>query len=62
MSGPELARQLIEVYPRLRILYVSGFSHASALGGSTLSRRQSFLPKPLSPAALLGGVRDALDR
>lgn len=62
MSGPELARQLIEVYPRLRILYVSGFSHASALGGATLSRRLSFLPKPLSPSALLGGVRDALDR
>jgi len=50
------------VRPDVRVLYVSGFAEASALGAGAMSHRISFLPRPFGPGALLTSVRDALDK
>ena len=56
MGGFELARQLRERKPGLRILYMSGYpEHA---GGAPPT---AFLHKPFTPDVLLGKVREVLD-
>ena len=61
MTGPQLAQQVATMHPKIRVLYVSGFPQASALGGQALSARVSFLPTPFTPGTLLASVREALD-
>ena len=62
MNGPQLAQHVVAVRPDVRVLYVSGFAEASALGAGAMSHRISFLPRPFGPGALLTSVRDALDK
>ena len=62
MNGPQLAQHVVGMHPKIRVLYVSGFPQASALGGQAVSDRVSFLPKPFTPGTLLGSVREALDK
>jgi len=62
MNGPQLAQHVVTMHPKIRVLYVSGFPQASALGGQAVSDRVSFLPKPFTPGTLLASVRDALDK
>lgn len=61
MNGPQLAQHVVAMHPKIRVLYVSGFPQASALGGQARSARVSFLPKPFTPGTLLASVREALD-
>jgi len=60
-NGPQFAQHVVTMHPKIRVLYVSGFPQASALGGQALSARVSFLPKPFTPGTLLASVREALD-
>jgi signal transduction histidine kinase len=62
MSGPQLAQHVVSMHPRIRVLYVSGYPEAAAIGTSTMSAHVSFLPKPFGPGELLASVREALDR
>lgn len=62
MNGPELAQHMVSMHPGVRVLYLSGFPQASALGVQVISGHVSFLPKPFTPGTLLAGVRDALDK
>jgi signal transduction histidine kinase len=61
MNGPQLAQHIVSMHPGIRVLYVSGFPQAPAIGDRTVSARVSFLPKPFGPGALLAAVREALD-
>jgi two-component system, cell cycle sensor histidine kinase and response regulator CckA len=60
LSGPRLASLLLQQNPRLRVLYLSGYTDdsmdvdADVLGGALLQ-------KPFTPAALAERVRQALD-
>ena len=60
LSGPQLASRLLQVNPRLRVLYLSGYMDDATdvdsddLGGALLQ-------KPFTPAALAERVRLALD-
>lgn len=60
MSGFELARQLGERSPALKILYISGYRD-NALGGAGGEAPRAFLHKPFTPDILLAKVRDVLD-
>ena len=62
MNGSELAERLVESYPQLRVLYMSGY-----LGDEILSRDlgdigKSFLEKPFSEQQFLAKIREVLDR
>jgi CheY-like chemotaxis protein len=63
MNGPELATQLASAWPRLAVLYMSGYPreiaghHHSQLGPDT-----PLIQKPFTAQTLLRRVREALDR
>ncbi len=59
MPGPELARQLQELRPGVRTLFVSGYT-ADTVNG--LPAGSAFLEKPFNHTALLRTLRDLLDR
>ena len=55
ISGSELARRMQESAPRLRVLYISGYTPDEAV-----QRGSNFLPKPFNIETLLRKVREAL--
>jgi CheY-like chemotaxis protein len=61
MSGRQVAETLLERYPSLKILYVSGYTDDAVLRHGVFRAQVSFLQKPFSPAALTAKVRSVLD-
>jgi CheY-like chemotaxis protein len=59
LSGPELARYLLEVHPDLKVLYMSGYP--TAAGAVPLLSRDSFMQKPFTAERLLRRVREVFD-
>ena len=59
-SGKELANDLAERYPGIRVLFMSGYSEDSAARRDILMRNSPFLQKPFSVADLAKAVQDAL--
>jgi len=57
-QGPELAQQLAERYPGIKIIYMSGYTR----GAIELDETIVLLQKPFSRQDLARKVRDALDR
>jgi len=60
-SGRELARRMTSRFPRMRVLYMSGYTDNVLAQDGVLERGLSFLQKPFTPAALAQKVRDVLD-
>jgi len=58
--GHELAVELAERYPRIRMLFMSGYTEDSASRRDILLRGSPFLQKPFSVADLAKAVREAL--
>jgi CheY-like chemotaxis protein len=56
MHGPELARRMQQAAPRLKILFISGFT-----GEERVPAGARFLAKPFTLAVLLERVREALE-
>lgn len=59
-GGHELAQDLTELYPEMRVLFMSGYSEDSAARRDILLRGSPFLPKPFSVADLAKAVQNAL--
>jgi|GEM_PF-2357293 len=57
MDGPELARRLATIRPRLQVLLLSGYGADPAL----LAAGVHFLQKPFRPSLLVATVREILD-
>jgi two-component system cell cycle sensor histidine kinase/response regulator CckA len=61
MSGPELVRQLKPLYPRMKVLFVSGYSYAEMAQNQTLDPGSAFVPKPFTSVELAQAMRRLLD-
>jgi len=61
MDGRELARQLRERCPDLKVLFTSGYSASIAGRELTLPSGQHFIQKPSTPRRLLEAVRRCLE-
>jgi PAS domain S-box-containing protein len=62
MNGLELAAQLTERRPDLRVIYTSGYSPELASKNIELVHGHNFLQKPAQPIVILATIRAALER
>jgi PAS domain S-box-containing protein len=66
ISGRELAKQLTARHPKMRVLYMSGYTFSIMAQGATqagmLEDGMAFLQKPFTPSALTEKVREVLAR
>ena len=62
MSGKELARQLHELSPAMKVLYVSGYTTDVLSRHGILEAGVDFMQKPFGTTELLKKVREILDR
>jgi PAS domain S-box-containing protein len=61
LTGPELACVLAGVRPRMKVLYVSGYTDDACIPAVRAAEGTDFLQKPFTPAALEGRLRTLLD-
>jgi CheY-like chemotaxis protein len=61
LGGADLARQLAEARPGLRVLFVSGYTDVAVIEEAARSPNVSFLQKPFSTGQLAARVRELLD-
>jgi CheY-like chemotaxis protein len=61
MGGRELASRLTARYPRLKVLFMSGYEHGDGSGPQTPDPLEPFVRKPFNPGAFSAKVREILD-
>jgi PAS domain S-box-containing protein len=62
MAGPALVRQILEKWPGIRIVYMSGYAQNDKIRAEMADRDNSFLQKPFSADNLLLTAREVLDQ
>jgi len=61
MTGPDLARQLRERVPRVKVLYMSGYTDDIAARHGVTQEGVAYLQKPFGTDALALKVREVLE-
>ena len=61
MSGKELADKLVELRPKIKVLFTSGYADRAIARHNLLEQQTAFIEKPFSPHALVRKVREVLD-
>jgi two-component system cell cycle sensor histidine kinase/response regulator CckA len=62
MSGSELAEQLKSLQPRMKVLFISGYTYDAIVRHGVLAAEVEYLSKPFSPSLLASKVRQVLDK
>jgi PAS domain S-box-containing protein len=62
LSGRALADRMQATRPGIKVLYVSGYTDDAIVRHGVSENAVAFLAKPFTPEALLGRVREVLDR
>lgn len=62
INGRELADQLLEHRPQLKVLYISGYTNDIVLRRGVLASETAFLQKPFAPYDLILKIRQVLDK
>ena len=60
VSGPELAEELTQKRPEMKVLFMSGYSGTAVTGHGSARDGVQFLQKPFSPGSVTRAVRAAL--
>jgi FixJ family two-component response regulator len=61
LGGPELAEQLRLRFPRVGILFMSGYAEDAVVRHGLLEADVAFIQKPYTPIELARKVRQVLD-
>jgi PAS domain S-box-containing protein len=61
MGGAELGKRLSQLYPDIRILYMSGYPDVSVPGENNAAVVREFLPKPFALSTLAAKIRSILN-
>jgi FixJ family two-component response regulator len=61
MSGLELAERLKPQRPKMKVLYVSGYTADAVARRGMSDPKTAFLQKPFAPGALVRKVREVLE-
>ena len=61
LGGKALAEQLSATYPKLKVLFMSGYTDDAIVHHGVLEPDIDFLQKPFSPSSLAHRVREVLD-
>jgi len=62
MGGRELEKKMKELFPELKVLFISGYTDRAVASDSVLGTDAAFLQKPFTPAALAIKIREVLDK
>lgn len=62
MSGPELARQMVSLRPRLKVIFTSGYTDDAIARQGVLDPAVAFIQKPYRPKALARKIREVLSK
>jgi len=62
LGGRELAEKLARVRPDARVVFMSGYTDDIALHEEFRKRRIPLIPKPFTASALVGRIREVVDR
>jgi DNA-binding NtrC family response regulator len=62
MRGNILAETLTDRYPKLRVIYMSGYIDSALIQSASLPEDMVVLQKPFTPDAMLRLIREVLDK
>ena len=61
-NGRQLAEKLVQALPKLKVMYISGFTDDESVRAGAFPPGARFLQKPFTLGALIGMVRETLDQ
>jgi two-component system, cell cycle sensor histidine kinase and response regulator CckA len=62
MSGRDLADRLVTKFPKVRVLYISGYTHDGAVQTRALGTGEAFLQKPFALSELSRTIRELMGK